>query len=330
VGLKVGGPPDDSAWVTSAPDRPTAQPRPGPLVSPEVVDAAALLLGVAGGAALLATGDPGWTLLLVLTCALPAVGSGRARRLAALLALAGSGWALGLGVAVIRTSRWGAAENVAWVRSLLVMAATAALAIAAHRRMDRLRAQRDAARTFAEQAAVHDALTGLANRKGLGMLGGQILESARRRGDAVYCMFLDVDGLARVNTEVGHAAGDEVLLTVAEALSRSTRGTDAVARWGDDEFVVVGPGTGLAPLEMERRIRARCLERSPVARATWAARISAGGAVLEPWDDGSVDSLLREADREMQLRRTLRREAAAPPYRPMRHDPSPNPPDPRR
>ncbi|HEX3003228.1 MAG TPA: diguanylate cyclase, partial [Angustibacter sp.] len=122
----------------------------------------------------------------------------------------------------------------------------------------------------------------------------------------------------------------EILLTVAEALSRSTRATDAVARWGDDEFVVVGPGTGLAPLEMERRVRARCLESSPLPREQWAARISAGGAVLEPWDDGDVSTLLHQADREMQLRRALRREAAAPPYRPVRLDPSPFPPDTRR
>ncbi|GMA85666.1 hypothetical protein GCM10025868_09160 [Angustibacter aerolatus] len=121
-----------------------------------------------------------------------------------------------------------------------------------------------------------------------------------------------------------------MLLTVAEAITRSTRATDAVARWGDDEFVVLGPGTGLAPLEIERRVRARCVETTTVDRSIWQARISAGGAVLEPWDEGDVDSLLRVADREMHVRRTLRREASAPAYQPVRHDPSPRPPDSRR
>ena len=143
------------------------------------------------------------------------------------------------------------------------------MAFVAHARLHRGRHEIERAMAFAQDATVHDPLTGLANRKGLAMLGAQIMETARRRGDAVYCMFLDVDGLARVNTELGHASGDEVLLTVAEALTTSTRATDAVARWGDDEFVVVGPGTGLAPLEMERRVRARCLENSPVPRERW-------------------------------------------------------------
>ncbi|MGL5828644.1 MAG: GGDEF domain-containing protein, partial [Angustibacter sp.] len=145
-----------------------------------------------------------------------------------------------------------------------------------------------------------------------------------------YCLFLDVDGLDRVNTRMGRAAGDEVLRVVARAVSSCTRGTDVAARWGDDEFVVIGPGTGLPPLEMERRVRSFCLEKSAIERTDWPARISAGGAVLEPWDEGSVESLLGEAEREMRLRRTLRRESAAPTYRPVRHDPSPRPPESRR
>ena len=153
------------------------------------------------------------------------------------------------------------------------------MAVLTRARSERERAETDRAIERAQDVAVHDALTGLTNRRGLALLGGQILESARRRGDAVYCIFVDVDGLSRVNEELGHGAGDDVLLTVAEGLRRSTRATDAVARWGDDEFVVVGPGTGLAPLEMERRIRAHCVEHTSIDRRIWQARVSAGGSV---------------------------------------------------
>jgi diguanylate cyclase (GGDEF)-like protein len=291
----------------------------------------ALVALTAAGATLVAlTRDPGWSAVTVAGLVVGALGSVRRPVLLGSLPLGLAGWCVGLGRDVVATSAWTAHRYETWGRSLLAVAAVSVFTWLAHRAVNRSYEDVDQALAFAKDATVHDPLTGLANRKGLGMLGAQILESARRRGDAVYCMFLDVDGLARVNAELGHAAGDEVLLTVAEALTRSTRATDAVARWGDDEFVVVGPGTGLAPLEMERRVRARCLENSPVARDQWSARISAGGAVLEPWDDGDVDSLLRQADREMHLRRALRREAAAPPYKPVRLDPSPRPPDNRR
>lgn len=317
---------DDTGHVP--PSLPRAERRP--VVPDWTVDVACGLLALAGAAAVVATLDPSWVVVSMLALALLPLGSPRVAPRAAVLAVAGVGWLAGLGRAVIETSSWTSPDVLDWARSLGALVLAGTLAVIVHGRIDRTQRRIDQALAFAEDATVHDPLTGLANRKGLSMLGAQILETARRRGDAVYCMFLDVDGLGRINSDLGHGAGDEILLTVAEALSRSTRATDAVARWGDDEFVVVGPGTGLAPLEMERRVRARCLESSPLPREQWAARISAGGAVLEPWDDGDVSTLLHQADREMQLRRALRREAAAPPYRPVRLDPSPFPPDTRR
>ncbi|WP_460459710.1 GGDEF domain-containing protein [Angustibacter peucedani] len=309
---------------------PLSRPERSTSVPGWTFDAVAGVLAAAGAVGVGLTLDPAWAVICVVACAVAALGSSRLAQLAAVLALGGTGWLAGFGRDLVETSDWSLDRSVGWGRALGALLVAGAVAVVVHRRFHRNEQEVEQAFAFAQDATVHDPLTGLANRKGLAMLGAQILETARRRGDAVYCMFLDVDGLARVNAELGHSAGDDVLLTVSEALSRSTRATDAVARWGDDEFVVVGPGTGLAPLEMERRVRARCLENSPVPREQWAARISAGGAVLEPWDDGDVDSLLRQADREMHLRRALRREAAAPPYRPVRLDPSPRPPDSRR
>jgi diguanylate cyclase (GGDEF)-like protein len=293
-------------------------------------DVAALVLSLVGSVMVVLTLRPQWTGLGLLGLALGTLGSARRVWLSIALSSAAAGLMVGAGMHVVRTPNWTWAEVVDWSGSMLVLAGAGAVAFAVHGLLESSRREIERALAFAQDATVHDPLTSLANRKGLAMLGAQILETARRRGDAVYCMFLDVDGLARVNAEIGHAAGDDVLLTVSEALTSSTRATDAVARWGDDEFVVIGPGTGLAPLEMERRVRARCLENSPIPREKWPARISAGGAVLEPWDDGDMDTLLRQADREMHLRRALRREAAQPPYQPVRLDPSPNPPDLRR
>jgi diguanylate cyclase (GGDEF)-like protein len=168
------------------------------------------------------------------------------------------------------------------------------------------------ARASADAAAVRDQLTGVANRRGLAMVGGQMVEQARRQGDAVHCIFVDIDDLKRVNDTLGHAVGDDVIVSVAEALRSVTRATDIVARWGGDEFCVVGPGPGMAPLELERRVRDTVAEHDPVPAEIGPVRVSAGGAMLAPWDAGTLETLLGKADQEMYLRRSLRKEGAAP------------------
>lgn len=167
-------------------------------------------------------------------------------------------------------------------------------------------------RTAAEAAAVRDPLTGVSNRRGLAMMGTQLVEQARRQGDAVHCIFVDIDGLKVVNDALGHAAGDEVIVSVADALRAATRATDIVARWGGDEFCVVGPGPGMSPLELERRVRDAVARDEPVPAEVWPVRVSAGGSMLAPWDAGTLETLLGKADQEMYLRRSLRRERTAP------------------
>lgn len=199
--------------------------------------------------------------------------------------------------------------------SVLITGLCAAASTAVGAGLNALR-RRDIATLLAAQhtaaaAAVRDELTGVANPRGLAMVAGQMLESARRAGDAVHCIFLDVTNLTKVNDELGVEAGDEVLSAVAEALTRSVRGTDVVARWHGDDFCVVGPGPGMPPIELERRVRDRLLLAPPVEVEIWTPEVSAGGSMLAPWDTGTLDTLLGQAERELAVRRKLRRDRAA-------------------
>ena len=87
--------------------------------------------------------------------------------------------------------------------------------------------------------AVHDPLTGLANRTLLHDRLEQALARSRRKGGASGLLFVDLDNFKQVNDEYGHAMGDAVLVELGKRLQTAVRPTDTVARLGGDEFVVV-------------------------------------------------------------------------------------------
>lgn len=277
---------------------------------------ASLGLASVGAVILATTADTTWSVLLLLSAALAGLAAPPptlARLLRwALPAMCAAGWAAGSLRDLVMAHPAGAGSlagrTVLWAASGLALAASLVLAELSRSRHVHQRNETARALSHARDVAVADPLTGLANRHGVNLLGSQILQTARRRGDAVYCIALDVDGLAKVNRAVGRNGGDEVLLAVAEALRATSRATDVAARWGEDEFVLVGPGTGLAPLEVERRVRAHCLEHGYVDRRVWEHRVSAGSHLLEPWDDDVLDTVLHLAERDMRVRRALRRD----------------------
>jgi diguanylate cyclase (GGDEF)-like protein len=94
---------------------------------------------------------------------------------------------------------------------------------------------------YVTHLATHDQLTGLVGRALLQDKTVQAVELARRYGTKVALFVIDLDHFKRLNDSLGHASGDQLLIETARRLSRSVRSTDAVARVGGDEFVVVMP-----------------------------------------------------------------------------------------
>ena len=157
---------------------------------------------------------------------------------------------------------------------------------------DQRRQAEGRAREFARIADT-DALTGLLNRFGFSGAFSRELERARRYTQPLSVVMIDLDHFKRVNDEHGHAAGDQVLTSVARLLEAQVRQSDLVVRWGGEEFVVVAPMTrleGAARLAEKLRAQLARLRGRPAGVVTG----SFGVAELLPGD--GVESVLYRAD----------------------------------
>jgi len=153
-----------------------------------------------------------------------------------------------------------------------------------------------------------DATTGIANARAFFEWGSRENERARRFQRPVTLLYVDCDDFKLVNDQEGHAAGDEVLREVGQALQEAVRDVDFVARLGGDEFAVLLPETDAAGAQAAvRRIQDR-LSRE-MARRGRPVTISVGAATFAT-GSGSVEAALREADTLMYAAKTGGKNAA--------------------
>jgi diguanylate cyclase (GGDEF)-like protein len=142
-----------------------------------------------------------------------------------------------------------------------------------------------------------DPLTGLGNRRRLDRALSASLARARRYGEHVAVLLLDLDGFKAVNDTLGHDAGDRVLRTVARATRRVTRGYDEVVRLGGDELVVVSPATELlGSLTLADSIRRAIADAAAEVLPDELTITVSVGIALFPDSAGDPDALLRSAD----------------------------------
>ncbi|MGY1699296.1 putative bifunctional diguanylate cyclase/phosphodiesterase [Geodermatophilus sp. SYSU D00766] len=146
-------------------------------------------------------------------------------------------------------------------------------------------------------SALHDALTGLANRVLFADRVGQALLRTVRGGGSVAVVSLDVDGFQAVNDGLGHAAGDALLREVAARLRGAVRADDTVARLGGDEFAVLVEQSGSGDDEtVATAERVRAALSRPVLLAGGPVAVSASVGVAVGRGATGAESLVADAD----------------------------------
>ena len=145
--------------------------------------------------------------------------------------------------------------------------------------------------------AAHDGLTGLRNRAFLIDHFEAMINGARRRGERIAVLQLDLDGFKRINDTLGHAAGDYVLATTARRMRDCSRDSDLCIRLGGDEFVILlsAPGESDDIAATARRVLDRINEPMNFEGATIHCPASVGIAVY-PVDAETPGDLLVHAD----------------------------------
>jgi len=151
-----------------------------------------------------------------------------------------------------------------------------------------------------------DPLTGLLNRLALWDTLEKDVELSRRNGKVVAVFFLDVDRFKQVNDSFGHAVGDQLLRSIADAIVANVRASDTVCRIGGDEFVVIAPTASredaaqLAVKLKEALCRTFMLDGHAVASST-----SIGFSVFHE-DGRTAEALMRRADEAMYRAKRMR------------------------
>ena len=160
-------------------------------------------------------------------------------------------------------------------------------------------------------SSLKDDLTGLFNRRGLLKQAAPYFDFARRQREKLLLLFIDLDGMKRINDEFGHNEGDNALINTAAILNRSFRSSDIVARLGGDEFTVLVTDLSASKEEAINRLNENLKAYNASETRGHKLAFSIGVATLEPETMTCFEELLEQADQAMYEEKRMKRRRAA-------------------
>lgn len=154
-----------------------------------------------------------------------------------------------------------------------------------------------------QQLAITDPLTGLFNRRHFFELANQEFKRTSRFGHPLSILILDVDHFKSINDTCGHAAGDDMLLNLAQKCGEQLRSFDIMARYGGDEFILMLPETETEKASQTAERLRQVIEsnRLETGNRPLQATISFGVATLNAGDPAGLDELIDRADTALYI-----------------------------
>jgi diguanylate cyclase (GGDEF)-like protein len=226
-------------------------------------------------------------------------GSPQGRQVFATAAVAGTPWRV-IGTdpaAELYASVDGSGATLAWV-ALGGLTLAGLIIIAFGARLSESREKLHVQAQQLDRLARIDPLTGLSNRRDLNEILPAALAKAYVDQSPLTVLMIDIDHFKEINDELGHDAGDAVLVSVAQSMRGLMRVGDIVGRWGGEEFLAILPDADAsAAMLVAQRLRAEIEQRHVLVNGTHVT-ITVGGAA---WTSGTVAGLIGRADDALYL-----------------------------
>ena len=158
---------------------------------------------------------------------------------------------------------------------------------------------------------LRDELTGLYNMRGFYLLGEQTLRLAQRAELPFSVLFIDLDGLKKINDDLGHNMGSTYLAETGELVMACFRETDVKGRFGGDEFVVAGQFSMVGIELAATRLRAMAAANNEKNPRKYPLSLSVGWVTLDHPSNESLKELVRRADEAMYREKRSKKVARA-------------------